>query len=208
MREIGGKTLLKHLIERINLHKVDWPIIICTSTLASDNPIQGFCEDAGVECFRGSHLDVASRLHEACQKYNLDAFLRISADSPMIDGSLVAECINCWNPSLDFLSNIHPRTYPKGQSIEIINSYFFSGHISNFTSDSDREHVTSYFYRNLELARFKKRTLKENLSHYSLAIDTPEDLKIFKCFVNAEGDSWIQYGFKEILQRYPFLPEY
>ena len=202
MREIAGRPLLEHLIDRINLDTIDWPLIISTSSLKYDDPICDFCSVKGIECFRGSHLNVASRYHEVCKKYNLDAFLRISADSPMMDGSLVSQFIGYWRPNLDLLSNIHPRTYPKGQSLEIINSRFYSEHFHDFDSDFDREHVTPYFYRNLKSVRFENITFEENLSQYSLAIDTPEELERFDRFVNSEGDTWIKYNFREILNRY------
>lgn len=202
LRQIGGKPILKHLIDRIVLSGIDWPMIVCTSTLECDDPIYFFCKKEGIECFRGSHLNVASRFYEVSQKHNLDAFLRICADSPMIDGSLVSDFISLWNSGLDLLTNAHPKTYPKGQSLEIINSSFFTKHLRNFDSDSDREHVTSYFYRNLESVRFKNISFTEDLSKHSLAIDTPEDLERFNHFVKTEGESWVHYDFLKILNRY------
>jgi spore coat polysaccharide biosynthesis protein SpsF len=124
MREIAGKPLLENLIDRINLDTIDWPLIISTSSLKYDDPIYDFCAVKRIECFRGSHQNVESRFHEVCKKFNLDAFLRISADSPMMDGSLVSQLIGYWRSTVDLLSNIYPRTYPKGQSLEIINSWF------------------------------------------------------------------------------------
>jgi len=125
----------------------------------------------------------------------------------MIDGSLVSSFINFWDSELDLLTNVCPRTFPKGQSLEIINSSFFSRNLENLTSESDCENVTTYFYRNLASVRYKNIALKEDLSNHSLAIDTKMDLERFSQFVNAENESWIHYDFREILKRYPSILE-
>ena len=73
MREIAGKPLLEHLIDRINLDTIDWPLIISTSSLNYDDQICDFCAVKGIECFRETHILLDS-LH------SFDLLLKISKE--------------------------------------------------------------------------------------------------------------------------------
>lgn len=194
---------MSYTIRRVQSENPSTTIIVCTSELTADNPIAELCLDLKIECFRGSHLNVASRFYEICKRNNFDAFVRICADSPMIDGALVKSMINHWKPDLDLLTNKSPRTYPKGQSIEIVNRDTFVKSYQHFESDEDFEHVTHYFHRNLEHFRYKNIRCSENHSKNSLAIDDPVDLSRFESFAKHYGPEWVELPFDKILEIYP-----
>jgi len=180
------------------------PIIVCTSDLSADKPITDLCSDLKIECFRGSHLNVASRFYEICKSNNLDAFVRICADSPMIDGALMKSMINLWKPDLDLLTNKSPRSFPKGQSIELVNRDTFVKSYQYFESDEDFEHVTHYFHRNLDHFRYINIRNTEDQSKISLAIDEPVDLLKFETFAKQYGPEWVELPFNKILEKYPY----
>ena len=48
--------------------------------------------------------------------------MRISADSPLIDHQIINKIINIYmkNKNYDLITNIFPKTFPSGQSVEII----------------------------------------------------------------------------------------
>ena len=194
---------MSYTIRRVQSENPSIPIIVCTSDLTADNLISELCSDIEIECFRGSHLNVASRFYEICKSNNFDAFVRICADSPMIDGTLVKSMINHWNPDLDLLTNKSPRSFPKGQSIEIVNRDTFVKSYQHFESDEDFEHVTHYFHRNLDHFRYENIHNTEDQSKISLAIDEPVDLYRFESFANQYGPDWIELPFKKILKIYP-----
>ena len=203
LKQITDNPLLQIVIDRIKIRNPTVPIIVCTSDLAADKPITDLCLDLKVECFRGSHLNVASRFYEICKSNNFDAFLRICADSPMIDGALVKSMINHWNPDLDLLTNKSPRSFPKGQSIEIVNRDTFVKSYQYFESDEDFEHVTHYFHRNLDHFRYENIRNTEDQSKISLAIDEPVDLSRFESFAKQYGPEWVELSFDKILEIYP-----
>ena len=195
---------MSYTIRRVQSENPSIPIIVCTSDLAADKPITDLCSDLKIECFRGSHLNVASRFYEICKKNNFDAFVRICADSPMIDGALVKSMINHWKLDLDLLTNKSPRTFPKGQSIEIVNRDTFVKSYQYFESDEDFEHVTHYFHRNLDHFRYENIRNTEDQSMISLAIDEPVDLFRFESFVKQYGPHWVELTFDKILEIYPY----
>ena len=180
------------------------PLIVCTSDLDCDIPIFELCVRLGVECFRGSHLNVASRYFEISYNTQFDAFVRICADSPMVDGHLVRKIIEAWSDKLDILTNKSPRTFPKGQSIEIVNRETYIQSYQFFEGDDDFEHVTYYFHRNLDHFRYENIRNTEDHSKISLAIDEPKDLVRFESFVKQYGPHWVELTFDKILELYPY----
>ena len=74
--------------------------------------------------------------------------MRISGDSPLLDFRLINKMYKfCYLNRYDLITNLKPRTYPKGQSIEIIKSNFYLENYKFITNNYDKEHVTSYLYR-------------------------------------------------------------
>lgn len=203
LKEVGGKSLLEHTIYRLSIENPQIPIIVCTSNLQSDLPIINICKKININCFRGSLLNVASRYFEICKNSVFDAFIRICADSPMIDGALVKMMTNNWQQSLDLLTNKSPRTFPKGQSIEIVNRTSFLKFYEEFESNDDFEHVTHYFHRNLDRLRYENIRNSEDHSKISLTIDIPEDLLRFESFAKQYGPDWVDLPFDKILEIYP-----
>ena len=82
------------------------------------------------------------------------------------------------DPSLDLISNVFPRTYPVGMSVEIIKTDSLKK-IRGLTADScDSEHVTRFFYKNPEKFRILNfESGRSELREVRLAVDTEEDLE-------------------------------
>jgi spore coat polysaccharide biosynthesis protein SpsF len=90
------------------------------------------------------------------------------------------------NPTIDILTNIKKRTFPKGQSIEIFKTLKFLS-IKNFALDKNqKEHVTKYFYDNYEKFNIRNIELNEkiNLSKHNCCIDLPKDIYRTKKYLN------------------------
>ena len=96
-------------------------------------------------------------------------FLRISGDSPLIDYRIINKSINIFkkNKNFDLITNIFPRTFPSGQSVEIIKTNLLGKNLK-FFSKLDKEHVTRYFYRNFLRFKIKnfKNKIKNNKKNY------------------------------------------
>jgi spore coat polysaccharide biosynthesis protein SpsF len=83
--EIKGKPIISHMIERLKLaQKVD-EIVICTSSLEQDKPLENIAKNNNVKCYFGSADDVLDRLLGAADKYDFDYILNITADCPFVD---------------------------------------------------------------------------------------------------------------------------
>ncbi len=184
LRSINGKPMLLRVVENLRKSLLIKQIIIATSKSSKDIKIENFCRKNKLEFFKGDLKDVSNRFKTLLEqnKYYHKSFLRISSDSPLIDYKLVDRCIRIFKKKKpNILTNVFPRTFPKGQSIEIINSRFFLKNQTKFISPQDKEHVTHFFYRK----KFKKILNIRNQINYSsfnMCVDTYKDLKKMRLF--------------------------
>ena len=189
-----GVTVLQSVVSRIKLCSLVTKIIVATSTNISDNKLVDFCIKNGIEYYRGSLENVASRFFEIILLENRSAFMRISGDSPLIDPDLIDEAIEVYNTeNIDIFTNIFPRTFPKGQSIEIIKSKVFLETFNLMKTDEQLEHVTGYFYSNSEKFKIFNAKALEDYSDVNLCIDNPEDIETLENVLknnNYKPGSW------------------
>ena len=154
IKKINGNSILEILIDRLKLSKKISEIIILTSKHNSDNPIVKICKLKKIRFYRGPLKNVAKRFYDIIKNKNAKSFIRICGDSPLIDHNLIDKAISKFNlKKYDLLTNIFPRSYPKGQSIEIVNSNTYKNYFLLFNNKNHKEHVTTYFYENFKKFR-------------------------------------------------------
>ena len=84
-REIKGKPMIVHMLDRLKLSVKSDDIIICTSPVNQDDPLEEIARTEGVRCFRGHPDDVLLRLTNAAQEFGLDTVISCTADNPFTD---------------------------------------------------------------------------------------------------------------------------
>ena len=83
------------------------------------------------------------------------------------------------NNFYDVISNVKIRTFPKGQSVEILNPKIFDLKNSSLSKDQ-KEHVTKYFYLNKKY-KIKNIRNKIKFNKLNLSIDDNNDyIKILR----------------------------
>ena len=85
LRNIKGKPVLSHMINRIKISKYINKIIVCTSKNKQDDKIEKLCDEEKVNCYRGHPEDVLLRLYEASKKFKLNYIINITADCPLVE---------------------------------------------------------------------------------------------------------------------------
>lgn len=104
--------------------------------------------------------------------------MRICADSPLLDIRILKKLINISKTCYyDIITNVHPRSFPKGQSVEILKKKVFMKNFHLIKSNYDKEHVTTYFYKHSKNFKLKNLFYKKNYSKMNLSVDTLNDLK-------------------------------
>ena len=179
LRHIAGEPLIKRVINRVSKVKKLSTVVVATSNSKDDDRLVEYIQSLNIEVFRGAAHDVLNRAVSCASYLGVDKFIRINGDSPFIDPELLEKGIEMWRePNLDLISNVFPRTYPVGTSVEIIKTDSLKK-ILGLTADScDREHVTRFFYRNPEKFRILNfESGRSELRKVRLAVDTEEDLE-------------------------------
>lgn len=176
--DIAGRPLLGRVIDRVKAANQVTKLIVATSIDKEDDDIENFCESEKINCLRGDLKNVYKRFKKIVLEQKVDSFIRINGDSPLIDPELIDLAVKLYKEeTCDLLTNIFPRTFPKGQSVEVISSKPFIKFEEFKMTEEQKEHVTKYFYdnaKNFTLKNFKSTT---NFSDLNFCIDTQNDLK-------------------------------
>jgi len=186
MKSLCGKPMLQWTIERVlAAHEVD-DLIIATSSEASDTIVEEFCNQIGVKCFRGSLHNVASRFETIVKELKVDVFVRVSGDSPIIDPGVIDHAVTLFNQSLcDLSTNVMIRTFPKGQSVEVLNAKKFFEVCEKMSNFEDLEHVTLPYYREPERFQIVNFTSGCNFGSVQLSVDVKEDFDLVEKIIIA-----------------------
>ena len=194
LKVLSKETILSRTINRISKSRKVSSITVATSVHNFDDPIEAHAKTLGVDVFRGDLEDVGSRLLQAANSQNSKNFVRISADSPFIDWRILDYAINIFDLSTpDLVTNIFPRSFPKGQSIEIIKTNALAKICYEGRSLEEKEHVTPYFYNHYQQFNLLSFTSGQDCSSSNHCIDTQEDFILSEKLIDQyhiEGQSW------------------
>ena len=174
---LNGNSIIEHLHSRMRASKMFSKIVVLTSDKNKDNKIVNLCKKNKIKFFRGSEENVGLRFFEYVKKNDMDFFLRVNADSPLLDFNLIKDKIKYLN-DFHIVTNCLKKTYPKGQSFEFVSKNIFIKTFGNFKKKKHFEHVTNYFYENKKKFKIFNFELQKNLNKkFNFCIDTLEDLK-------------------------------
>ena len=89
MKKIKNKMIIEHVYDCVNNSKLFDDIIIATSKNSTDDKIIKWCKKKKINFFRGNLNNVSKRFYDICKDNKFDYFLRVCADSPLLDMGLV-----------------------------------------------------------------------------------------------------------------------
>lgn len=175
LKKIGQYTILERVVKNVSLSKYIDDTIVLTSKSKTDDEIVRLCIKKKIKYFRGPLKNVSSRYFQAIKKIKSKYFIRISADSPFISHFLIDKLSKkAISGNYDIVTNTFKRTYPKGQSIEILKNSVYLKNYLKFKKQ-DLEHVTTYFYRNKKNFNIYNVSNKKNYKLINLSIDNKLD---------------------------------
>jgi len=188
LRPVLGRPMLAHTLERLrSVGRLD-AIMIATSVERSDDAISAFAEACGVPCWRGALDDVLGRFRDAAAACQADAVARISGDSPLIDPAIVTAAAQLYlEGSADIISNVFPRSFPKGQSVEVLSRGALERLAAEATEAEDREHVTRQAYRHPDRFVIRNFSAARPRPELQLSVDTAADFERVAALMAATG---------------------
>ena len=206
MKPIGGLPMIQLLLSRLRLSKEIDQIVVATTVCESNKPLVDFVRGLGIECEQGSEQDVLSRFLQVAEKFQADVIVRITGDCPLVDATLVDECVRQFkSETLDYLSNIDPPTFPDGLDIEVVTHAALQRAASESGRDYDHEHVTPYVR---ESGLFKKANISHvhDFSDCRWTVDEAKDLEVISNVFNHFSPD-IYFGWQQVLDLQKSKPE-
>jgi spore coat polysaccharide biosynthesis protein SpsF len=178
---IQGRPLIDYVLQSLQNCGSTGALIVATSNLSADDAIADYCDLNNVVCYRGPEENVAARFFELTRRYKWDAFFRVSADSPLLDYRLLDQIAEQYvRDPVDLITNVFPRTFPRGQSVELLHSKTFVEAYPMMQDQEDLEHVTRFFYRNAKNYNVKNIHAPKDMGHVHMAVDEDDDLQVAK----------------------------
>jgi len=178
LRIMEGKSMLEHQINFLTQSKLIDQIIIATTTLSEDDKIEELSIKLNTDCFRGSRDNVLERYYECAKKFHGDMIVRITADNPLVEPTLVDKIVNiCIDTKCDFASNMIKQTYPLGYLVEVFPFRILEKLYLNQKDPLTLEHVTYHIKKNPELYNIQNYMLTDEISRpeWRLAVDEEQD---------------------------------
>ena len=196
LMDIGGRSVLDLLVNRLRRADVD-AVVVATSDTVQDDAIERACDHLDVMCVRGSESDVLGRFTTAMDRFPTDDVVRITADCPFIDPTIVDEAVRLHRGGgADYTSNTLVRTYPDGLDVEVLRASVLDVAAREAQQTDEREHVTPFVYR--QPHRFAIRQLisgQPRLGRERWTLDTVDDLarlrEIASLVPNPVEASWL-----------------
>lgn len=186
MRKVDEQNpLMFYVLSQIKYCKKLKKIIVATTTKSEDDQIIEFLKKNNVNYFRGSSDDVLDRYYQCAKKFKLSIIIRITCDNPLIDPTILDEMIPKFDSEkYDYMTNSMPRTFPSGNEIEIFSFSALKKAWIEAKKHSEREHVTPYFYNNLDKFRIFIIKNSEDLSKFRWTVDHENDLVLVKKIIS------------------------
>ncbi len=132
------------------------------------------------------------RCIQAAEMFDLDAQIRIGADSAFLDYEVLNEMLQIFQDSygvgksLEYLSNSMDRTFPLGLDADFITTDCLTKvdqktlHLSANERLTNEQNVVPYIHQHQNEFKCKNFSQKEDLSHLRWTLDTPDDWKLVK----------------------------
>jgi spore coat polysaccharide biosynthesis protein SpsF len=201
MMNFLGKPMLGHLCDRLSRCAGIDDFIVATSDLSIDDEIDAYISSRGINCYRGDLNDVAARIIGAAELMAADALVRVSGDSPLLDPEIVRTSVVAFRDhNLDLVTNVQQRTFPRGQSVEVVSlSALRSAWIAGMSTE-ECEHVTTYFYKHPDLYSILNLTHEPACGDIQLSIDTIEDFNRVKLILGRLGKPYCDHSLVDILR--------
>jgi spore coat polysaccharide biosynthesis protein SpsF len=186
MLPLKGKPLFIRQLERMKAARLCGTLIVATTREPEDDAIETLCRKEGIHCYRGHSIDLLDRHYEAARIYQADIVLKIPSDCPLIDPRVMDRVIGYFLDNrlmYDYVSNLHPATYPDGNDVEIMHFETLEKAWMQADRPFEREHTTPYIWERPDVFRIGNMEMG-NGQDYSLShrwtIDYAEDYRFVR----------------------------
>lgn len=170
---IDGRTVLRRCIDRLN--ESGLPVVVATSSLETDDPIEREADKAAVPVVRDAETDVLARYARAVELFELELVVRATGDNPAVDleapGRVVELAVRTG------ADHVTEHGLPYGAAVEAVSARALLTAARSATESADREHVTTFIRRDRQFRRLVAVAPAAVRRHdLRFTVDTADDL--------------------------------
>lgn len=207
----NGRPMIEHLIQRLKQVPSLDEIVMATTVNETDEPLVSLAERLEIACFRGSEMDVMSRVIGAAESVGADIIVGITGDCVIIDPLLVEQTIQMFlNNKCAYVNNAAVSSYPDGMNAQVyeLETLKESALITN--EPLDREHVTAHILRNRNLFPPVYLVAPPDLywPELQLTLDEQADYELLKKIIEYFGDENPFFSCSDIINLLKEKPEW
>lgn len=181
MADVLGMPMIGRQLERLARCKQIDKLVVATSDDASDDPLANWCTENGIALYRGSLRDVLARFSSAAKAYKPTQVVRLTADCPLADPSVIDQLIEQHlRGNFDYSNNCWHPTFPDGLDAEIVTAPWLEKLSQVASTAMEREHVTYYFQAHKDDIRWSELKRNPPRPELRLTVDNPEDLALVR----------------------------
>jgi spore coat polysaccharide biosynthesis protein SpsF len=210
---LSGKTLIFRMFERVAFSNYAGKIIVAITEDQDDYELFKLCKQNNIEVYRGSSLDLLDRHFQAVKIFNADVVVKIPSDCPLIDPEIIDKVILYYinnRNKYDFVSNLHPPSYPDGNDVEVMSFKALENAWINAKKDFEREHTTPYIWENPDKFRIGNVDWETGLDYsmtHRFTIDYKEDYEFIQRVYNELYEKDNRFSLNDIINLLERNPE-
>ena len=188
LRPLGDSTVLGWVVRAARQSPGVDDVVVATSTAQDDQRVADSARELGVQVVRGSETDVLSRFLQALDEHPADGVVRLTADCPLLDPTLIGQAVAAWraDPVLDYVSTTLVRNLPRGLDVEVASADVLRT-ISGTATGYHRTHVTSAIYSEPSSFQLCGLLFRPRADDLRVTLDTPEDAALIEAVVAELG---------------------
>ena len=199
--DLKGKTVLEHVISRVQAAHCVEEVVVLTTVRGEDLRIVELVSRLGVRVLCGSQDDVLDRYYQAARLLNAAHVMRITADCPVIDSSIIDQAADGYFESkADYCSNALTQTFPDGMDVEVFSFGALKKAWQNARLSSEREHVTPYIRNHKRMFKVVSLENPNRLGHHRWTLDEKKDYIFIKKLYDGLYSSNPLFGMNDILK--------
>jgi spore coat polysaccharide biosynthesis protein SpsF len=149
LMDVAGAPLLVRMVERVRAARLLDQVVVATSHLDADRPLVELCQAAGIPVHAGHPTDCLDRHLTAARQFGGDVVVKIPSDCPLVDPRIIDKVMAVFRAEpdrYDFVSNLHPQSYPDGNDVEVMPLPMLELAHAEAKAPHEREHTTPFFW--------------------------------------------------------------
>lgn len=183
---VAGAPVLARMLERVIAATTAADVVVATTWSTRDEPIRELCAAVGVRVMSGHPTDLLDRHFTVGIATGADAIVKIPSDCPLIDPAVIDRVIahHLVDPGRwDFVSNLHPPSYPDGNDVEVMTMAALEAAWREAGRPLEREHTTPFLWDQPERFRVGNvawETGRDLSASHRFTLDYAEDLAFIR----------------------------